>query len=135
MPNKVKVSFPVKNEPLSLHLFFILLLTFPVLGEHALLLSDGVLFVLFLLFSCQFLPLAHRHGLAYSLLLLLNLNAISFFLLHLVQLPKLSIDVIFLYLLLHPYLLVHELPLSLDLAVMDLELGALFSKLIGSYMS
>ena len=87
MANQLEVSLAVEHESLLGILLLLLLLDSPLFTKHRLLITDQLIFLLALHFTCILLPVEDRHGVPDLLLLLTSLLHLTLQLLLCIKLP------------------------------------------------
>ena len=121
--DQLEVPLAVEQESLLSILLLLLLLDGPLFTKHCLLVTDQVLFLLALRFTRILLPVEDCHGVPDLFLFLTCLLHLALQLLLSVQLPQLSVNLLFEHLLLNITSLVNELLLALDGRTIVVELG------------
>ena len=122
MIDELKISLAVQKELLLFSSFLFFFLLSPLILEHVTLLFLSLSFLMPLNFSRILLPVKHRHGILYLLLLFASFLHFAFKLLLGIELPELRIDLFFHHLGLNFPSLVNQLLFPFDGRPMVVEL-------------
>ncbi len=131
---KFKVALLVEEVSLAFEFAFLLLLAHPLLLEHGALDLGELALLLLDLSAGVLLPVEDSLGVLHELLLLLDFLALTLLLGQEVKLPQLGIHMLFHDLVLHQTLLVHQLLLTLHLALQDEEFARFLTEVVSCYI-